>query len=62
MSGLRTYVPGLRLVLYTAHRFATRYQSKLSLALTSEQYTCLTSTIQAMADCLALLGNPTIGE
>lgn len=52
----RTYVPALRVVLYAAHRYATRYQSKLSAALTTEQYTCLVSTIQALADCLALLG------
>jgi len=60
MSGFKTYIPGLRLVLKTAHRFATRYQSKLSGSLTSEQYTCLVSTIQAIGDCLALLGEPTI--
>lgn len=56
----KTYVPGLRLVLYAAHRFATRYQARLSGSLTSEQYTCLVSTIQALADCLALLGETPI--
>lgn len=54
----RTYVPVLRAVLYTAHRYATRWQSRLQGSLTSEQYTCLVSTIQAIADCLALLGQP----
>lgn len=57
---LKTYIPGLRIVLYTAHRFATRYQKQLSGNLTNEQYTCLISTIQSIADCLALLGNDTI--
>jgi len=60
--GLRNYVPHLRTVLKVAHKYATRYQSQLSLALTPEQYTCLTSTIQAIADCLALLGNAPIGS
>lgn len=59
---LRTYVPGLRLVLYAAHRFATRYQATLSSTLTTEQYTCLLSTITALADCLAVLGQATPGS
>lgn len=53
---LRTYVPALRLVLYTAHKYATKYQAQLSANLTAPQYTCLVSTIAALADCLALLG------
>lgn len=60
MTGFKTYVPGLRFILYAAHRYATRWQSKLAGSLTTEQYTCLVSTIQAIADCLALLGSPTI--
>jgi hypothetical protein len=60
MSGFKTYIPGLRLVLKTAHRFMTRYQSKLAGSLSPTQYTCLVSTIQAVADCLALLGDNTI--
>lgn len=58
---LRTYVPTLRAVLYVAHRFATRYQAQLSEHLTPAQYTCLVSTIAAIADCLALLGPDPIG-
>ena len=54
---IKTYVPGLRFVLKRAHRFMTRYQQTLSNTLTEPQYTCLLSTIQAVADCLALLGN-----
>jgi len=53
---LKTYVFTLRLVLKEAHRYATRYQTQLSAHLTAPQYTCLVSTIQALADCLALLG------
>jgi len=59
MASPRTYVPGLRAVLYIAHKFATRYQDKLHEHLTTDQYNCLVSTIQAIADCLALLGQPT---
>jgi len=59
---VRTYVPILRTVLYTAHKVATRYQSKLVGHLSTEQYTCLVSTIQAIADCLALLGQPVKDE
>jgi len=62
MTGFRTYVPGLRAVLYAAHRFATRYQARLATTLTTPQYNCLTSTIQAIADCLALLGAADTGE
>lgn len=62
MSGFKTYVPGLRLILYTAHKYATRWQSRLATSLTTEQYTCLVSTIQALADCLALLGEKVIED
>jgi hypothetical protein len=56
MAGFKTYIPGLRFVLKTAHRFMTRYQSKLAGSLSPAQYTCLVSTIGAVADCLAILG------
>lgn len=58
----RTYIPGLRLVLKAAHRFGTRYQTQLQGSLTSDQYTCLLSTLNAIADCLVLLGEPTEGS
>jgi len=55
----KLYVSGLRAVLGTAHKYATRYQTQLSVNLTSPQYTCLLSVIAALADCLQLLGpNP----
>jgi len=54
----KTYVPGLVLIFKTAHRYATRYQAKLSVILTAPQYTCLLSTIQALADCLAVIEAP----
>lgn len=54
--GIRTFVPGLRAVLKAAHYYGTRYQTKLSGSLTAPQYTCLLSTLNAIADCLALLG------
>jgi len=52
----KTYVYTLRIVLRTAHRYATRYQAQLSAFLTPTQYTCLVDTIAALASCLALLG------
>jgi hypothetical protein len=52
----KLYVQGLRVVLNTAHRYGTRYQQQLSSSLDNAQYTCLVSTLQAIAACLALLG------
>jgi hypothetical protein len=52
----KTYVPRLRIVLGVAHKYGTRYQAQLSGSLTSDQYTCLTSTLAAIAACLTLLG------
>lgn len=52
----KTYEQGLRLVLRTAHRYGTRYQTQLSGNLSSDQYACLITTLQAIAACLALLG------
>lgn len=57
---LKTYVPGLRLILKAAHRYATRYQAQLNTILTVDQYTCLVSTIAAIGACLALLGETPI--
>lgn len=57
---VKTYIPGLRFTLNVAHRYATRYQSTLAGSLSAPQYTCLISVIQALADCLALLGAPVI--
>jgi len=53
---MRTYVFTLRKVMQAAHHYATRWQTQLSAHLTTAQYNCLVSTIQAIADCLALLG------
>ena len=52
----KTYVPGLVLILRTAHRYATRYQAALSGSLTAPQYECLLDLIAALASCLAALG------
>jgi hypothetical protein len=56
----RTYIPVLVYVLRKAHQYATRWQPQLAANLTEQQYTCLVSTIQALADCLVLLdvGSP----
>lgn len=54
----RTYLIGLYAVLKTAHRYATRYQSTLTAHMTTEQATCLTSVIAALADCMVLLIPP----
>jgi hypothetical protein len=55
----RTYVPGLRFWLNRALRFMQRWQTKLQGQLTTEQYACLTSTIQAVLDCLEAIPEPT---
>jgi len=55
----KLYISGLRAVLGTAHKYATRYQIQLSINLTPAQYTCLLDVIAALASCLNLLGpNP----
>jgi hypothetical protein len=52
----KTYVEGLRLVLQAAHKYGTRWQTKLESNLTGDQYSCLLSTLTAIAECLVLLG------
>lgn len=59
MAGSKTYIPGLRFVLGQAHKYGTRWQTQLAATLTEEQYNCLTSTLTAIAACLALLGKAT---
>lgn len=55
----KLYISGLRAVLGQAHRYGTRYQSKLAVNLTEAQYNCLVDVLAALASCLALLGaNP----
>lgn len=55
---IKTYVVGLRLALKAAHKYGTRWQPQLAISLTSDQYTCLVSTLSALAACLQLLGTP----
>lgn len=57
----KTYIPTLRFIVSRTHKYATRYQSQLSLGLTGPQYTALLSFISCCADLLAALGQPTIG-
>jgi hypothetical protein len=56
----KTYVPTLRVVLRQAYNYSVHWQPKLALHLTSEQATCLASLIQALSDCLILLGDTPI--
>jgi hypothetical protein len=51
----RIYVQGLTKIFKAAHKYGTRYQQQLSVHLTEPQYTCLLSSLQAIADCLAAL-------
>jgi len=55
--GVRTYVPGLRLVLKEVIRYITRYQPVLNSVLTTEQYNCLVATLSAASECLAAIGS-----
>ena len=52
----KTYVPTLRVIAQTAHRYATRRQEKLSLSLTPTQYTALTNWIAATIALIQALG------
>ena len=52
----KTYVPTLRIVLREAYKYAVRWQQKLAEHLTETQADCLASTIQALYDCLIVLG------
>lgn len=54
----KTYVPGLILIFKAAHRFATRYQSHLASNLSPAAYTCLLTSIEAIASCLAAIEAP----
>ncbi len=54
----KTYVPTLRLVVSTAHKYGTRWQPKLEENLTPTQYTCLTNWLSATIALLICLGNP----
>jgi hypothetical protein len=56
----KTYVPTLRIVLRTAYKYAVRWQPKLAETLTEPQINCLSSTIQALYDCLVMLGETPI--
>lgn len=56
----KTYVPTLRIVLRTAYNYAVRWQPKLAEFLTEPQATCLASTVQALYDCLVVLGETPI--
>lgn len=52
---IRTWIPGLILVLKAARHYMTKWNSQLHDSLTSPQYTCLMSTLTAIIDCLNLL-------
>lgn len=56
----KTYVPTLRVVLRLAYKYATRWQPQLAENLSEAQATCLASTIQAIFDCLVILGETPI--
>ena len=58
----KTYVPQLRWVLNQAHKYGTRWLPALGVNLSTEQMTCLVSTLQAIGDCLALLGPNEVGS
>jgi hypothetical protein len=54
----KTYVPTLRLVVNTAYKYGTRWQSKLEQSLTTTQYTCLTTWLSATLALILCLGTP----
>lgn len=54
----KTFLVGLAIVLKKAKKYMTSWQTQLHTHMTTEQYTCLLSTITAVTDCLVLLGIP----
>lgn len=54
--GIKTYLPGLVLVLTAAHRYMSRYQTTISGNLTESQLACFTSSLEAITNCLIALG------
>ncbi len=58
----KTFVPTARFWIAFTHKYLTRWQAKLQANLTAEQYTCVTSLITALADCLVLLVPPAPGD
>jgi hypothetical protein len=59
IMGFRSYIPGLILALRQIYRYATRYSEQLSGVLTTQQQLCLTAVINAVAECLAAIAEPT---
>jgi len=54
----RTYGVALFFIFSKAHRYATRWQTKLEESLSAEAYTCLLAVIAALAECLPLIKPP----
>lgn len=52
----KTYVPSLRFIVTSVHKYATRYQMQLSSSLTADQYTALLEFISCCAVLLSKLG------
>ena len=52
----KSFIPGLRIIVQGAHKYATRYQSTLSAGLSPSQYTALLAFISCCASLLAELG------
>lgn len=52
----RTYEIGLLFILEKLQRYITRWQTKLVVSLTEDQYTCLLAVLNAVTSCLIALG------
>jgi hypothetical protein len=55
MSARKVYWKGLELTLQLSKRYIQRNQLKLQANLTTEQYACVVSTLNAILACLELL-------
>jgi len=51
----RTYLVGLFLVLSTAYRYATRYQTRIEANMTAPQIACFQAVLAAILECLPLI-------
>lgn len=56
----KTYIPTLVFWAHFGHKYATRWQDKLTASLTTEQIACLTAWISATATLLACITKPAV--
>lgn len=51
----KTYQIGLYLAMHTLYRYMSRWQPKLVVSMTTDQYTCFQAVLAAIVECLPLI-------